>query len=268
MSHNLYIVPYDFSKTSEKALEYALFLAEKVKTEIQILHLSEDKPKGMAMRTKLEELKAGLTIPQGAEVSVLVRVGNIFTDIGKIAKKEKAQLVIMGTHGARGLQWLFGSHAMKVVTSADCPFLIVQKETELREIKEIIVPVDLTKESLQMVNIAGDMANIFNAKIHVLAESQSDPILNQRLQNRLSIVNKTYEEKGVDADNVLLKKGGSYGRKINNYIKTNKTDLIAFSYHTESLFPQFDTFAQKLITNKAKLPVMVINSKLASALYF
>jgi hypothetical protein len=166
------------------------------------------------------------------------------------------------------LQLLFGSHAMKVVTSADCPFLIVQKETELREIKEIIVPVDLTKESLQMVNIAGDMANIFNAKIHVLAESQSDPMLNQRLQNRLSIVNKTYEEKGVDADNVLLKKGGSYGRKINNYIKTNKTDLIAFSYHTESLFPQFDTFAQKLITNKAKLPVMVINSKLASALYF
>ena len=112
MSHNLYIVPYDFSKTSEKALEYALFLAEKVKTEIQILHLSEDKPKGMAMRTKLEELKAGLTIPQGAEVSVLVRVGNIFTDIGKIvqlAQRHRIKTVADNTFASpihtRPIEW-------------------------------------------------------------------------------------------------------------------------------------------------------------------
>jgi len=44
--------------------------------------------------------------------------------------------------------------------------------------------------------------------------------------------------------------------------------MIAFAYHTESLLPQFDSFAPNLINNKEKLPVVVINSKLASALYF
>jgi hypothetical protein len=53
-----------------------------------------------------------------------------------------------------------------------------------------------------------------------------------------------------------------------NYAKEKSIDLIGIAYHSESLLPQFDTFAQSLITNDQNLPCMVLNSKLASALYF
>jgi nucleotide-binding universal stress UspA family protein len=268
MSKNLYLVPYDFTPVSDKALEYALFLAKKVHTEIRLLHLAPDKPKGMAMKAKLEEKAKSISAPIGSEVTALVRVGNIFTDIGKVAAKEKAQLIVMGTHGMRGMQSLFGSHAMKVITSAECPFLIVQKNTEIKDVSDMVVPIDLTKESLQIVNIAGDMANILKANVHVLAEKQTDAILNTRLQNRISIVSKQYEERGMDAKISIVKKGGKYGKKVMNYTKTNNGGMIALAYHSESLLPQFDSFAQKLITNKLGIPVLVINSKLASALYF
>ncbi len=39
MSKNLYIVPYDFSPVSEKAVEYALFLGRHVATEIQLVQI-------------------------------------------------------------------------------------------------------------------------------------------------------------------------------------------------------------------------------------
>ena len=268
MSKNLYIVPYDFTAVTDKAIEYAFHIAKHVDTEIRIMHLAPDKAKGMAKVKLLEEVKNKLTIPPGIEVTTSVRVGSIFTDLSKIAVKEKAQLIIMGTHGMRGLQRLGGSAAMKVITSAECPFLIVQKNTELKEISNVIVPVDLTKESLQIVNIAGDMANIFKAKVHVIAEKQSDQILNTRIQNRIGIVSKSYEERNIVAQVSFVKRGGSYGKKVMQYAKANDAGMIAIAYHSESLFPQFDSFAQNLITNKAGLPVLIINSKLASALYF
>jgi nucleotide-binding universal stress UspA family protein len=268
MSKNLYIVPYDFTPVSEKALAYALHLGKSVHTEIQLLHLAPDKAKGMAMKQKLEEVKDKAIAPPGVTITALTRVGNIFTDIGKISKKEHAQLIIMGTHGKRGLQSLFGSHAMKVVTSAECPFLVVQKDTKVVDVENIIVPIDLTKESLQIVNIAGDMSRMLNSKVHVLAEKQTDQILNTRLQNRLSIVKDQYEERGITPTVQLVKKGGSYDKKIMSYVKQNNGGMIAIAYHSESLLPQFDNFASNLMLNKLGLPFLIVNSKLASALYF
>ena len=268
MSNNLYIVPYDFTPVADKALAYALHLGGKVNAEIRVIHLAASKAKGMPKVQLLEDVKNRQNIPHGVELTTKVRVGSIFTDISKIAKEESAQLIIMGTHGSRGLQSMFGSHAMKVITSADCPFIIVQKHTKIVDVKSIVVPIDLTKESLQIVSLAGDLAKMFNAEVHVIAEKQSDQILNTRIQNRIGLVKKQYEETEVKAQINMVKNRGSYGKKVTEYFKKNNNDIVAIAYHSESLFPQFDSFAQNLITNKAGLPVMVINSKLASALYF
>ena len=268
MSKNLYIVPYDFTPVADKAVAYALHIGKRVDTEIRIMHLAADKSSGLAKVKMLEDVKNKFSAPLGVEITTSVKVGSIFTDIGRIAREEKAQLIIMGTHGIKGFQRFSGSTAMKVITSADCPFLIVQKETELKEITDVVVPIDLTKESLQIVNIAGDMANIFGARIHVLAESQSDEILNTRIKNRIGIVSNSYEERGIKSQVSFVKHSGGYGSKIMQYVKDNNGGMIAIAYHSESLLPQFDSFAQNLITNKTGLPVLIINSKLASALYF
>jgi hypothetical protein len=65
-----------------------------------------------------------------------------------------------------------------------------------------------------------------------------------------------------------MSNSGSYQKKIMAYCQSNQVDLIAIAYHSESLLPQFDTFAQSLITNDQKIPCLILRSKLASALYF
>ncbi|MEJ6777190.1 MAG: universal stress protein [Crocinitomicaceae bacterium] len=268
MSKNLYIVPYDFTPVSDKAVEYALFLGGHIATEIRLVHFTTDKTKAFERTKEIDKAIEGLNIPSTVEVTSLVKVGDVFSDLGKIAKQERAQLIIMGTHGMKGFQRLSGSHAMKVVTSAEVPFLVVQKDTQIMEIENIMVPVDLTKESLQIVSIAGDMANIFKSKVHVLAEKQADEMLNTRINIRTGIVSKEYEERSINSEMCFLNSSGNYGKKIINYVEENNGGLIAIAYHSESLLPQFDSFAQDLITNKLGLPVLIVNSKLASALYF
>lgn len=268
MSKNLYIVPYDFTPVGDAAVKYALHMGKHVQTEIMLLHLAASKGDAMKANMKLDAVIERFEKPSGVSITKYVREGSIFEDIGKISRKEGAQLIIMGTHGSSGLQKLFGSNAMKVVTSADTPFLIVQKDTPLNEIQNIVVPIDLTKESLQIVNIAGDMAGIYGAEVHVIGEKQNDELLSQQMKNRVLIVKNQYEERSVPCHVELLPKGGNYAKKIMEYAKGKSCDMIAIAYHTESLLPQFDTFAQTLITNDRKLPCMVLNSKPASALYF
>lgn len=268
MSRNLYIVPHDLSEVGNTAFDYALFLGTHVRTEIMLVHLVDNKAKIAAAEQKLDQIKNSRTIPNNVEISRLVAAGDIFTDISKIAAREHAQLIIMGTHGARGFQKLTGSHAMKVITSCDIPFIVVQKDTKHNEIKNVVVPIDLTKESLQIVSPAGDLARMFDATVHVIGEKQNDEGLSQQTKNRVLLIRNKYDEKGAKCEVNLLNSGGSYAKKIMQFVKENDIQVIAIAYHSESLMPQFDSFAQSLITNDLNLPCMIIAAKQSGNLYF
>ncbi len=268
MSHNLYLVPHDFTSVGDVALKYAMHLGKRVKTEIQVVHIVSDAAKVAGAKQKLDTLLKNFPEVENVELTSLVQVGTIFEDIGKIAKKEHAQLIIMGTHGATGMQKLFGSHAMKVVTSSNVPFLVVQEKTPVSDVKKIIVPIDLTKESLQITNVAGDLANMFDAELHVISEKHTDQILSKKMANRIGLVKNQYDDRKLNSHVSHLEGGGAFHKKVVDYTKKVNGDLIALSYHSESLLPQFDKFAQSLITNSLNLPCVIINSKSASSLYF
>ena len=174
----------------------------------------------------------------------------------------------MGTHGAKGFQKVFGSYAMKVITSSDVPFFVVQKDTKAKTLKKILVPIGIDKESLQIVDIAGDIAKMYDAEVFLVAEKREDPFLSQKIKNRIQIVRNQYLERQVKCTIELLPLGGSFHKKIMNYCNEKEIDLIAIAYHSISLLPQFDTFAQHLITNEDLLPCVIINSKAASKFSF
>ena len=269
MSSNLFIVPHDFTSVGDAALKYALFMAKPRKTEIELLHIVSNKSNGKAAYEKLTEIIKNLDLQVGdVEVKPVVKVGNIFDDIGKIAESKEARLIIMGTHGAKGMQKLFGSYAIKVVTSSSVPFLVVQDGVEHKQIKNIVVPIDLTKESLQIINVAADIARTFDSEIHVLGETQSDPRLAQQIKIRISLVKKEYQEKNVKSNVNLISGSKSYQHKVLNYAKEVGADMVAMAYHSSSLFPQFDKYTQSLISNDLNIPCLIVNSKLLSKLYY
>lgn len=268
MSRNLYIVPHDYTEVGNAALNYALNLGKRVRTEIQLIHIVSDKSKLLSSKQKLDKIIEKQEKHYNVELTSKVVVGSIFEDLGKVAKKEGAQLIIMGTHGLTMSQKLFGSNVIKVVTSSEVPFLVVQKDTIIKDVKKIVVPIDMTKESLQITSLAGDLSKIFRAEVHVIAEKETDEILSRKQQNRVSLVRDQYEEREVKASFTLLEERGSYQSKVINYAKKNEGDFLALAYHSESLFAMLDTFAQNIVVNELKLPCLIINSKSASKLYF
>jgi len=269
MSANLFIVPHDFTSVGDAALKYAMFLAKPRKTAIMLLHIVSNKTKAKPALEKLEQIISNLDLNVGdGAVEAKVVEGNIFDDISKIAEESDARLIIMGTHGAVGMQKLFGSYAMKVVVNSSVPFLVVQDGIDQSKLNNIIVPITTSKESLQIIHIAGEIALTFDSKIYVIAEHQSDQRLSQQLKIRISLVKNQFEEKGINAEVEIIENKKSFQKTVIEYAKEKNCDLIAVAHDSSGILSQFEKYTQDLITNDENLPCLVVNAKLLSKLYF
>lgn len=264
-----YLIPHDFTKVGDVAAKYAIHMSKQTKAEIALLHIVKSKSEKIAAKSKLEKIADQLKADTGIEqIQVIVKEGNIFNDIGATAEKEKCRLVVMGTHGAKGMQKVFGSYAIKVITNASVPFLIVQDEDPEKEINKIVQPIDLTMESMQVSKLAAEMALRFDAKVHIIAAKQKDPALIRKRKIHFKVLEKQFEELGVDCELNAVEGSSKLHKLVIDYAKKEKADMLAIAYHTESVLPQFDRFAQSILTNELKLPVLIINSKQVSSLYF
>lgn len=140
------LVPVDFSEDSINALTYAVEFTQPFRSEIVVLYVLEPiyyaSPADMyatspnltllideqrqAGREQLARIESGL-LKRRRKVRALMRTGAPATAIIDTAKKEKADLIVMGTHGRTGFaHMMIGSIAEKVVRTASCPVLTLR----------------------------------------------------------------------------------------------------------------------------------------------
>jgi len=269
MSQLAYLVPHDFTPVADIAVRHALQIARQTNGIVYLLHVTKADSEKAAANAKFAALipKLGLSIGD-PKVEPIVKTGSIFTDIGTVAKDKHCSLVIMGTHGAKGMQKVFGSFAIKVITSTDVPFVIVQDRTPTERIEKIVFPINLTRESLQVMNAAANLALDFNATIHLIAPKETDNALVRKIHIHLEVVKSQLEKRNVKFEIIYLEKDKNFQGKILDYGKKIGTDLYAIAYFSDSLLPQFDTFAQNMITNEQQMPCLIINSKETGSTYF
>jgi nucleotide-binding universal stress UspA family protein len=135
------LVPIDFSDCSLDALEYAVVVAQRAKASLLLLHVLEPVLYGLDFTlpqlTKREQTKEAATERLADVVSALtavqvpsehlIRGGNPGDSILDVARTKPADMIIMGTHGRRGLSHAFyGSVAEFVLRKSPCPVLTVR----------------------------------------------------------------------------------------------------------------------------------------------
>lgn len=270
MENRAYLVPHDFTAVGDSAARYAVHLSLQSNANVHLLHVVKSDSEKAGARKKLEEVIQKMkAFGPNVKFEIHIEAGSIFTDIAKVAEKIHASLIIMGTHGAKGVsQKLFGSFAIKVITSTSCPFVIVQDKVPSAQLKKIVFPINLNSESLQVSKVAGVLATDFNAEIHMVAPKEKQLDLSQKLIIYSELVKKELAKLNIKAQTQFLDKSQAYHDAIVQYAKANAADLIAITYHSEAMLPQFDPYAQTLITNSAKIPVLIINGKDAGNYYF
>lgn len=261
MTKKKLLVPYDFTEVADSAIEHALVTAKAVDGEVHILHVVSKKDNIKEAKDKLDSAinhAKETSRVKGIEVINHVRVGNIFDDIADFAVEVGAELIFMGTHGAHGWQHITGSHALKVVTNSPTPFIIVQ-ENKIDEAgyNDIVVPLDLAKETKQKLTLVANMAQFFNSRVHVIIPDESDEFLKHTVKANIIFANKFFGERNINCTTTLAPSSGFDKEVVKHAVKV-KADLIAImNIQKNQIFG--GSHEQYMITNDAKIPVLIIN---------
>ena len=175
----------DFSEASMKAFPYAASLAQKFGASIFACHvitptsLATATPQSAPyfyeaeFETAITELDNILHSPQleGIKTKALLPSGILDDVLLEEIKQNHIDLVIAGTHGRTGLRrLLLGSAVEGICRVATCPVLTVGPDHPPSKIKldNILVPTDLSEESMRSLPFVLRMAGAYGAKVTVL----------------------------------------------------------------------------------------------------
>jgi nucleotide-binding universal stress UspA family protein len=208
---------------------------------------------------------------QGARVRSLVRVGFPAETIIEIAGKEKASLIVLSTHGRTGLvRWVMGSVAEKVIRASSGPVLVVRSflrdpagrsvpsgPEEIR-FKKMLVCVDGSDLSLEVVPPAAELAGIFGSQVYLLN------VLEDHLAYGPPVpqLNRAYErfrEAGVKVEPTLKK--GDPASEILDACSELGADLIAMTTHGRGGIKRWALGSVvERVLRSAAVPLLVVRS--------
>ncbi|MBI3500744.1 MAG: universal stress protein [Bacteroidetes bacterium] len=281
------LVPTDFSECALYALNYACYLAEKTNSRIILLHvlnvfqidspvregelwmkrqqtaerLTEEVPLMLELlRSVRRKMNALMNLPQCKKISMMdsIETGNIGTRVNASAKKNNADMIVMGTHGTSGLNEIFlGSNAEHVVRDVEIPVLSVKEGHVKPEIKTIVFATDFSEETNLIFPSIKNFAEIFNAEVHLVKISSAPNSAKRGEMKKMLSKFVSGNEKNISTHFYYhqIKEAG-----IRYFADAVNADLITLGTHgRHGLALFFRGSVAEDVVNHSPLPVLTIN---------
>ena len=264
------IVPWDFTHVAEHALAHAVKMSRMVGNEICLLHIVDAKinhqdfeAKNAHLSKKAEENSKKYNLPIAFHVSK----GSIFKAIADFAHDRDASLVVMGTHGMKGMQKITGSWALKVIVKSKVPFIVVQEPPKDQErYHNIVFPVDFRNENKEKIKMAIFMGKYFDSKVHILDIVATDKYILKKTNINMNFAIKYLMQNNIEYEIHDLPRGDLAQQTIDFAQKIN-ADLILIVTTKNITFADYIIGAseQQIIANSSKIPVCCVNPKASFA---
>ena len=278
------LVPTDFSKPAQIAIDVAADIARKSNGQLTLLHVIEeasgtsfkitgevdvsggweDKLFTMKMieRAKKQMAKAIEDLKgAGVKVKEELRVGTAFHGIRDIITEQKVDLVVMGTAGHSKLEeMIIGSNTEKVVRHAKCPVLTVHKKPLTTDFKSMVYATSMSNDEEVFSRIVRTTQQLYDATIHLVrintpGNFQRDVVVRKHMQDfakKLQLKNFT-----INIFNDLSEEEG-----IIYFADSIDADLIAMATHGRTGFAHVmaGSIAEEVVSH-SKRPVLTFVTK-------
>lgn len=278
--NDIILVPTDFTIVGQNAIDHGVKAAEILGFKVVILHVINRETKtrfgkentGAAVEQKLKEVVKEIKArSKKIKVDFMFREGSIFDVISEVAEELKASLMILGTHGKKGLQHLFGSYALKVITQSPVPVIVVQKRAIFDHgYKKIIFPIGLYTESRQQVFYAIVTSLLFKSEILVYKQVCKVEEDNAKLSIITSQIEEEFNRHGVKYEITEAEKTQDFAGQLLDFAVWQNADLVLMMTDSNIQHPSFDnsSWSEKLMFNEAQIPVLCINPVYLGQIYF
>ena len=280
MLTNKILVPVGFSEQSLAALKQACLIAKIKKSEVTILSVIEEQSKisGLLIdnpiedirnkvKDKLDEISELHSSKFSVKVDSVVASGKIYEQIVDVSSMINANLIVMGTNGSpKGvIKKFIGSNAERVVRLSNIPIITIKENTSTENFDNIILPLDLGKETKEKVTFAIEYARYWNSTIRIVSVFLKDNTNEKNiLIKNLNQVSNFISNAGVKCTSELIEgeKKQSLGDFVINYEKKFDSDLIIIMTKKEELALSNNlSVTARYIIHNSKIPVMSIKPK-------
>ena len=270
---NNFIIPVDFSVESLKGLDWAVLFSQKKNINIQMVYVlaassnfqpsvieQEHKYAQAEFKKLMEEYQPKLG--NDSKLRYIIKKGRVYREVVNQVNSYRNAVVSASTHGASGFEELFvGSNALKIMSATEQPVFTLRHSPVPTDVTKIVVPIKLHVDTRQKAPIAGDLAELFGAELHVIAISTRS---NKRDLSRLGsysrqVVNYYKARKLRSVSKTLI--GDHLPTLTGNYAETVDAELIVVMSSSIDKWNVFlGSYAQQMVT-RATVPLLSITPK-------
>jgi nucleotide-binding universal stress UspA family protein len=275
---NRIVIPVDFGEQSLIAIHQAARLAKMINGELTLVHVMEtngflgrlsnsvnDEELKNEINAKLDELIESTLQNEGIKADKVLAHGSVYDKVAEVAEMLNARFILMGTNGGNsGIRRRFiGSNSLRIVRESKVPVITIKGKHHRDGCKNIVLPLDLTKETREKVSKAIEFAKLYGSDIRVVSVLfTTDEFIVNRLTRQLSQVKGFIEKSGTRCTAEIIKgiKGEeSLGQIIIDYTNKVEGDLLMIMTQQETDFTDlFIGSAAQEIINKSDVPVLSI----------
>lgn len=268
------LFPTDFSETSRNAFIYALRLADNIGAEVVTLHVYDLPTLSLrGIPSSIKEIYDSIELENfenykdeipylriiaeendlgHIKLSNILKHGDFIWTLNHVAKEEEADLIVMGTTGAKGLKEIFvGSISGSVLVESDTNVLIVPEEAKHENIKNIAFTTRFREKDYKGLKQIIEIAKGFDAHVHCLyVKTPSSDVSEEEIAKwEKKFKKEKVEFHIVEASNVK--------ETIRIFNKLMKIDLMAIVSYKRSFFQELleQSLAQKL-SYQARVPIL------------
>ncbi|MFY0601604.1 MAG: universal stress protein [Cyclobacteriaceae bacterium] len=274
------LVPIDFSKESQNALDFARDICKETKSELLLLHVLElpsssfntvgevqtVKPQGiyellLVKKTK-EDLQKELQKLEDDNIQASSKLvfGNPYQNITDLIPSENVDFIVMGSKGASGLsEILVGSNTERVIRHATCPVLTIKAPIKLENIQRIILSTDSSPDQDTILPTLKKLQKLIGFSVEVVLVRTSHNAISE--ESAKEFLEKYLERNHLDTlpfyTHSIYSKSVESG--IMSFAATKNLSLVAMATHGRTgLDHFFKGSISEDVANHAQLAILTM----------
>ena len=272
------LVPTDFSESANNASKFALDIAKSLQLPVRFLHsvstpvdwtkLSlEDEKKYPETKERINSAKNELKKWEQkasknnveAEYSIIYNTG--MDDLVNYVHPKYHKLVVMGTHGTKGIEKILGSNTQKLIRQSQVPVLAIKSYFDFNRLKKILIATDLQEKSLKAFEKIYNILTKLKSQIEIVYINT--PYNFKETDEIDNMANEFLGKIGIKDLKVRCLNANNEARGLGMALNKLKPDLFtSITHHRTGFDTIFSPSITEEIINNYNLPVLSINREI------
>jgi nucleotide-binding universal stress UspA family protein len=272
MQSKVILIQVDFSEVAEMAVLHGLELGHRLQYRVCFLHvvntrtdatLNMEEEVLQHSRRELSKIKEKYEQQFNVQIDLLIRTGNLFKVFNSVIAEVNPVLLVLGTHGKKGLQHLFGSYALKVVLDASCPVLVIPGSAFSKGYLRIVLPITSGVDPNPLIEWVLLLFKSFKPEFHLLQQVEPNADKNNLLKGISLQISRVLKENKISYSFHTAEASGNFSSQVVSYATEHHADLMmAMTLPAAGATGfNFSDWNERLMFNPDRIPVMFIDQE-------